>query len=145
MGTQIKVLMLDASDVDSDGVAALVGMIREFRNAPPEHAVPAKARVGSLLASGTTALEPPKELPRPSAPAAEPKPALSVGKNGRVTGAGDAIVAALRKSPTPDRAKLAQTIYGDARKAHKVSQLLSYLCSTGKLKNNGDGSYKVVG
>jgi hypothetical protein len=136
---RVKVLYLEADNADAASVEALVGIVREVQSGR------VTARVENMSVELTTAEDaPPAQLPAPKPRRAKSPGALVAPRSGRVNDAGPQLLAALRKNPRPDRAKLAQAIYGDASKHLKIWQLLAYLTSRGKVKANGDGSFTVL-
>jgi hypothetical protein len=146
MTASVKVLMLEASDVDNEGVAALVGVVREFRNGA------SVTSITQRLAEPLRAVEDaPPQLPapkprrtyKPRAPKAE-RQRVSTGH--RAQGLTPAIIAAVKDAPQPDYNAIARKVYGNTEAATitKVKRAFWSLCDRGQLKKIGDDTYRVV-
>lgn len=142
----VRVLMLEADNVDSEGVSALVGVVREFRSGGDVQSV---TRAPVRLEQAPTESPPPalpaaKRTYKARAPKAEPQ---RVSKGKRAAGLTPAILAAIKAAPQPNYDAIAREVYGnaDATTITKVKRGVWSLCSRGQLRKVGDDTYKVVG
>jgi hypothetical protein len=138
---KVRILYLEADSADAETVGALVGIVREVQGGRSISGTVELFETGPVAEAQIEALT---EASEPNPGLAAPRKARNASAGGRVKNAGPQLLAALRKSPRPDRIKLAKAIYGDEGKTAKVSQLLSYLVASGKIESNGDGSFKVL-
>lgn len=137
---RVRYLDLEASNADAETVSALVGIVSQVQSG--------KALPTVTAASVETFVDaaPARELPAPKAKRVyKPRPPKAAPA-ATSTKPGDIIMAAVRKNPRVDRAKLAIAAYGDDPKGvNKVGQMLCYFVKREKLANNGDGTYTVLG
>lgn len=146
--SSLKILYLEAQEADAESIGSIVNIVREVQSG---RTVTSVERLAAPLQLAAPADEPAPPLALPKAKRVyKPRPpkataSSDTGERKRAGNAGGTILAALRKSSRPDLGKLALAIYGDASKVAKVKQVLGYMGAKGKIKNNGDGTYTVLG
>jgi len=145
----VRVLYLEAESADAETVGALVGIVREVQNGKSAEQVEPQLEELRVRTSSPPPALPARKVRRPrqvKATNGKGHSRLPSGQ-GRASNAGATVIAALTKNPRPDFAKLSTAIYGNSDKKNitRARNVTTYLARSGKLRDNKDGTYTVVG